>query len=698
MPGGRKKSGHLGKGRLLRKRQSEGGIPGRHGALPEMAVLEITGHDADGNLLARPLDWARETQPPMIYVEQPKLNPPDRGTRFLARLEARGESYQAHLVRQLERPGERVLGVVRKTSHGLAVTPVDRKGGGRAYALAAHDTAGAKLNELVYAEPVSGKEHGTVRVRVVERIGSLDQASTISLIAIHAHGIPMGFPKKALEEAGSAGPIALENRADLRAISLVTIDPEDARDHDDAVWAGPDEDPANRGGHVVLVAIADVAHYVTPGSALDREALKRGNSTYFPDRVVPMLPDDLSADLCSLKEGVDRPCLAVHMTFDANGHKRGHRFVRGLMRSAARLSYRQAQAAFEGHPGDDMTGPVRKTLAHLWDAYRTLAIAREKRSPLDLDLPERRIRLNAEGRIAGIAFRERLESMRVIEECMVLANVAAAETLERTRTPLIYRVHDRPSKDKLYAFSDFLLTLNIPFAKGQVVAPGTFNRILAKAKGTPYEAVLNDVVLRSQAQAIYHAANIGHFGLNLARYAHFTSPIRRYADLIVHRALIRGLKLPGAGALSDREIRELSRIAEAISQAERRAMAAERDSIDRYVALFMEERVGAAFEARITGVTRFGIFVRIPEFGADGLLPLRALGSDRFHVDERAQAIKGQFSGLAFRLGATVKVKLTEAAPATGGLRFELAQAPTPSRPAASQRRSGKNRFKRRKH
>ena len=446
------------------------------------------------------------------------------------------------------------------------------------------------------------------------------------------------------------------------------------------MWAGPDDDVSNGGGHVVLVAIADVAHYVTPGSALDKEALKRGNSAYFPDRVVPMLPEELSADLCSLKEGVDRPCLAVRMVFDAQGHKRSHQFIRGVMRSAARLTYARAQRVFDDHPDADTTATVRKTLADLWTAYRTLTIAREKRSPLDLDLPERRVVLGADGRVASIAFRERLESMKLIEECMVLANVAAAEALEAAKTPLIYRVHDTPSKEKLFAFSDFLRTLNITFAKGQVVQPGTFNRILGAAKGTPHEAVMNDVVLRSQAQAMYDARNIGHFGLNLDKYAHFTSPIRRYADLIVHRALIRGLALGGGGGLNDREIRQLPQIAETISMTERRAMAAERDSTDRYVAAYMQAHLGAIFEARITGVIKFGLFVRLKDSGAEGLLPARALGAEYFRYDERRQAMIGERSGTTYVLGDTVRVKLMEAAPITGGLRFELAEGGEPVR------------------
>ena len=696
--------------RLLRELEAEGVIEGnakrgltKAGELPEIAVLEITGTDADGELLARPLAWESNNEPPRIYVAPPKDGAAlATGHRILGRLERRGEGYEATVVRRLETDAgpERILGVLRATGTGFRVLPVDRKARGE-YALDRTDAADAKNNDLVLCEPVGRRSAGFPRVRVVERIGSMDSPRTISLIAIHAHGIPTIFPPSVLEEAGSAKPVDPRGRTDLRSIPLVTIDPEDARDHDDAVWAGPDDDAGNKSGHVILVAIADVAHYVTPGSALDKEALKRGNSAYFPDRVVPMLPEELSADLCSLKEGVDRPCLAVRMAFDAHGHKRGHTFLRAVMRSAARLTYARAQAAFDGKPDAQMSTTVRKTLDDLWTAYKTLVIAREKRSPLDLDLPERRIQLGADGHVASIAYRERLESMRLIEECMVLANVAAAEALEKARTPLIYRVHDTPSREKLYAFSDFLRTLNINFAKGQVMQPGTFNRILSQAKGTPHEAVMNDVVLRSQAQAIYDAANIGHFGLNLAKYAHFTSPIRRYADLIVHRALIRGLKLGGGDGLTDREIKQLAEIAQAISLTERRAMAAERDSTDRYVAAFMQDRVGATFEARITGVTKFGLFVRLKESGAEGLLPARSLGAEYFRHDERAQTMRGERTGTTYGLGDAVTVKLMEAAPVTGGMRFELADGGAiparthrPPKPGKTGRDREKRRFK----
>jgi ribonuclease R len=699
--------------RILKELEADGAIEGKQkkgfvkrGELPDVGIVEITGVDEDGELLARPLAWDSDEAPPLVYVIPPKEGKePGPGDRLLARLEKHGEAYEARVIRRLDQEKQdKMIGVLRESSNGWRLVPINKKERTE-YALDKADLGGAKHNELVAAEPKSGRIAGFSRVKVVERIGSMDSPRTISLIAIHDHGIPTEFPAAVIEQAKAAQPIdpptiAKERRTDLRAVPLVTIDPPDARDHDDAIWAGPDDDAGNPGGHIVLVAIADVAHYVTPGSALDKEALKRGNSAYFPDRVVPMLPEELSADLCSLKEGVDRACLVARMIFDRNGRKKGHTFLRAVMRSTARLTYAQAQAAFDGNPHAEMTATVKQTLAHVWAAYESLRTARVKRDPLDLDLPERRVILGADGKVASIAYRERLESMKLIEEFMVLANVAAAEALEHKKTPLIYRVHDTPSKEKLFAFSDFLRTLNITFAKGQVVQPGVFNRILAGAKGSPHEAVMNDVVLRSQAQAIYDPANIGHFGLHLEKYAHFTSPIRRYADLIVHRALIRAFKL-GDDGLTDREIAALPTIAENITITERRAMAAERDSTDRYVAAFMEDRIGESFDARVTGVTRFGLFVRLAESGAEGLIPIRSLGADFFHHDEKRQALIGQRTRVSYGMGNVLSVKLMEAAPLTGGLRFSLADGSDDAprregkpRPGKSGKKDRKGRFK----
>jgi ribonuclease R len=689
--------------RILKELEAEGLLEGNRkrgyiqpGALPEVSVLEISGQDPDGELLARPQRWESNEEPPQIVVvlgREAEAGPAlGKGERILARLLKTGDGYEARVIKRLGASAHHVLGVVRVSDEGVRIAPIDRKSRTE-FSVDAQGRAGAQNNELVLAEPIAGRAGGSPRARIVERIGSMDAPKAVSLIAIHAHGIPTDFPKEVLDEAARASQADVRGRTDLRSIPLVTIDPEDARDHDDAVWAGPD--PDSKGGHICLVAIADVAHYVTPGSPLDREAYKRGNSVYFPDRVVPMLPEKLSADLCSLKEGVDRPCLAVRMVFDAGGKKRRHEFLRGVMRSAARLTYAQAQHAFDGKPDAALSQTAKATLAALWAAYGALVKAREARDPLDLDLPERRIEIGPDGKIASIAFKERLESMRLIEEFMVLANVAAAETLEKARMPLVYRVHEEPSKEKLFAFSDYLRTIGVNFAKGQVMKPAVFNRILASVKGGPHEKVMNDIVLRTQAQAIYDPNNLGHFGLNLAKYAHYTSPIRRYADLIVHRALIRALKL-GDGGLNDRETARLGEIAEHISMTERRAMAAERDSTDRYVAAFMQDRIGARFDARITGVTRFGLFVRLAETGAEGLLPARVLGTEYFRHDERRHALVGERTGTVYSLGAIVAVRLAEAAPLTGGLRFDLAEAESPApkarRPAIVRQRSKRRR------
>ena len=675
--------------RTLKEMEADGSISGnrRKGyatpvGLSEVTVLEIVGPDVDGELLARPQKWESLAEPPHIVIVPgsedagPALG---GGERVLARMTRVGDGYEGRVIRRLGADAQKLLGVLMVTPHGLRLAPIDRKSRNE-YSVDTRDRGAAENNELVLAEPIAGRASGFPRARVLERLGSMSSPKTVSLIAIHAHGIPTEFPKEAIDEAIRATPPDLQGRTDLRAIPLVTIDPEDARDHDDAVWAGPDSDPKNPGGQIALVAIADVAHYVTPGSALDREAYKRGNSAYFPDRVVPMLPEHLSADLCSLKEGVDRAVLAVRMVFDSSGQKRRHEFIRGVMRSAARLTYAQAQRAFDGKPDADMSETAKASLAAVWRCYQTLILERKQRNPLDLDLPERRIVLGANGKVASIAFRERLESMKLIEEFMVLANVAAAESLERHKTPLIYRIHETPSREKVFGFADFLQTIGINFSKGQVMKPYVFNLILAKAKGGPHEAVMNDVVLRTQAQAVYAPENIGHFGLNLAKYAHFTSPIRRYADLIVHRALVKAHKF-GEGGLSDREAGRLGEVAEHISMTERRAMAAERDSTDRYVAAFMEDRIGASFDARITGVTRFGLFVRLAETGAEGLLPIRSLGSEFFKHDEHKHALIGERSNRAFKLGDIVPVKLVEAAPLTGGLRFDLADPSTVPRP-----------------
>ena len=692
--------------RLLREMAEDGLIEGsrrrltRAGALPPVAVIEIVDRDRDGELVATPASWQSDEEgaPPRILVLTGGRMPgptPGVGDRLLARLapldevDASGCAYEARPIKRLARERERLLGIYHALGRrGGVIDPVDRKQL-KEWPVSPDDTGEAEDGELVRFELKRGGRYGLPRARVLERLGAPEAEGAVSLIAIHRHGIPETFPDAVLAEAEALKAPSLGKREDLRRMPLITIDPSDARDHDDAVWAAPDDDPANEGGWVVMVAIADVACHVRPRTALDKEALKRGNSVYFPDRVVPMLPERISNDLCSLREGEDRPCLAVRMTFDKDGRKTGHRFVRGLMRSAAKLAYAQAQAAIDGQP-DDTTGPLLEpVLRPLWAAYGAVKRARDRRAPLELDIPERKIVLDRAGRVADVVVPERLDAHKLIEEFMIQANVAAAETLERKRSPLIYRVHDAPSKEKLAALGDFLSTLGIKLPKAGVLKPEQFNKILAQSRKGDMAELVSEVVLRAQAQAEYSPANFGHFGLNLRRYGHFTSPIRRYADLIVHRALIRALGL-GEDGLTDLEIPQLDEIASAISDTERRAMAAERETVDRLIAGHLADQVGATFAARISGVVRTGLFVRLATTGADGFVPGSSIGGDFFRQDERLQALVGERTGLAFRLGDQVEVRLVEAIPSAGALRFELLSEGRPL--PAGTRRSGPRR------
>ncbi len=650
-------------------------------ALPAIVELEISAIDLDGEVTARPLAWPEERgAPPQIFVVENRLGADEVGQRAVARLTRLEDgSYEARIVRLIAEGPARVLGVFRRNAAGGGrIEPTDRRAKVE-YHVAAGDRGDAASGELVLAEILPARRLAAPHARIVERLGNTAEPRTISLIAIHANDIPTEFPPEALAQAAAAKPVKLGTRTDLREIPLVTIDGSDARDFDDAVWAEPDPDPANKGGWHIMVAIADVSWYVRPGDALDREAEKRGNSVYFPDRVVPMLPEALSNELCSLKPDVPRACLAVHMWLDAHGQKTRHRFVRGLMRSAARLTYEQLQAARDGAP-DATTQPLIKTVvAPLYGAYAALAEARAKRGTLDLDLPERRVILDGEGRVARIERRQRLDSHKLIEEFMIAANVAAAETLEKQRQLCMYRIHDLPDPAKIEALRKFLEGLEavgLRLSKGQAVRPRDFNRLLSQAAGTPCAAMINELVLRSQAQALYAPENIGHFGLALKRYAHFTSPIRRYADLLVHRALVSGHNVTGEdfgeGGAAKLALAAFTAIGTHISQTERRAAAAERSAIDRYTAAYLAARVGASFAGRINGVTRFGLFITLEESGADGLVPIGSLPGDYYHHEEAQHRLVGRRSGRIYRLGDPVTVRLAEANPVTGGLIMKI--------------------------
>ena len=695
----------------------------RPGALPHVTVLEIYGRDPDGNLLARPADFDGPV-PPIVAIRASRSGPAAGiGDKVLAKTfptdDETGPAYTARVMKVFEKRSEAVLGVFRVLKDGtFRIEPVERRQ--PELVVDKEFQNGAKNGDLVEVEPARAPRYGLPKAKVLQVLGSLTSEKAVSMIAIHAHDIPHIFPPDVLAEAEGLKPLTVPAkspppltpplkgegdtetlaspsplrggvrgggkargategfiREDWRDLPLVTIDPADAKDHDDAVFARADEDEKNPGGVIVTVAIADVAAYVRPGAALDREALKRGNSVYFPDRVVPMLPERISNDLCSLREGEERPAMAVRMTFSAEGRKIRHSFHRVMMKSAAKLAYVQAQAAIDGVP-DDKTEPILETvLKPLWDAYAVVKRGRDARQPLELDLPERKILLKQDGTVDKVIVPERLDAHKLIEEFMIQANVAAAETLEGRKQPLIYRIHDAPSLAKQESLREFLQTLSLSLARGAQMRPAQFNTILERVRGADNESLVNEVVLRSQSQAEYSPANIGHFGLNLHRYAHFTSPIRRYADLIVHRALIAALGL-GPGGMTREEESRLDETAALISTTERRAMAAERETVDRLIAGYLAERVDERFDARVSGVAKAGLFVQLPQYGADGFIPVSSLGGDYYIYDETSRALFGEHSGKGYQLADRVEVRLLEVAPLAGAMRFEMLSEPKP--------------------
>ncbi len=629
-------------------------------ALPENAVVEVAGIDRDGEAFARPVIWEGTGRPPIIFMAaeargQPALAP---GARVLARLRRIGpDKYEGRTIKRMEEKTGSIVGVFRAEANGGGrIEPTDRRQKAE-WVVPASETNGATAGEIVRAAPMPGTGWGPKPARVTECLGQVTDARSVSLIAIATHEIPVDFPEAALKEAAKAKATPLGKRTDLRDVPLMTIDGADARDFDDAVFAAPGEK-----GFRLIVAIADVAHYVKPQSALDRSARERGNSCYFPDRVVPMLPEALSNGWCSLKPHEDRGCLFVEMFIDAQGRKQSYKFGRGLMRSHARKTYEQVQAEHDANPAQH---------ADLYAAFAALKAARDARGTLDLDLPERKVELSPEGQVVKIAPRPRLDSHRLIEEFMILANVCAAEEIERLRLPCMYRLHAPPSAEKLDNLRNFLATLDISLKASDQLHPRDLDQVLKLVAGTDKAPLVNETVLRSQSQAEYGPDNIGHFGLALTKYAHFTSPIRRYADLLVHRALISGLKL-GKDGLSDEDIAQFQDTAAQITKTERRATLAERDSTDRYLALYLQHRVGELFEGRISGVTKFGLFVTLAETGASGFAPMATLPDDYWVHDEASQSLIGKRTRMSFQLAQMIEVRLAEARPVTGGLLFNV--------------------------
>jgi len=654
-------------------------------ALPGVMVVNVIEVDDDGDLWATPERNDGDAVGPRILIhDKSKTGSADGalgvGHRALVRIKTRKDgTATGHVLKRLGKGASSYLGVLHEQEKGWRIQPVSKK--------ARHDYGldrvpnDANDGDLVMFRSTR-RNRGQLRLaEILNTIGSIHDERAASIISLHENEIPLGFPDAAIEQAKRAKmpKVGEMGHEDLIHLPLLTIDPVDAKDFDDAILATPDENPKNPGGWVVWVGIADVSAFVTPGSALDKAAWEKGNSVYLPDRVEPMLPHELSSDLCSLRPDEDRASMLVRMTFDSGGHKTSHKFHRGIIRSRARLTYRQAQDAFEGQNGPE-SQDVLPELSNLYSCYKALRNARASREPLEIDLPERRVRVDKTGKVVEITVRDRYDAHKLVEEFMVQANVAAAEALSDKGVRSIMRFHDIPERQRVSDLSDFLPALNLKFSAGEKITPKRFNALLRQAEQKDLSETVGMAVLRTQAQAIYSAEKMGHFGLNLTHYGHFTSPIRRYADLVVHRALIKAFKLGEGGTTKEEESR-LTETAEHISVTERRAMVAERDANDRYIAAYLEDRVGATFKARINGVTKFGLFVTLAETGADGLIPVRSLGREYFALDEATKRLVGVDSGATYRFGREVEVKLIEATPVTGGLIFEMISKGEPGKP-----------------
>jgi ribonuclease R len=688
--------------RLLKDMADEGLIdssPGRAfhqtGGVPKVTVLRVAQIDDSGNVLAVPEQWHAETPPPRIrVVERGRRTALGIGERVLCRTEQQGQGWIAHPMKKLARSAELTLGVVKQEGERFWLSPVDKR---ERRELFISDLKDAEPGDLVLCEVTGRPPRVSARVDAV--LGDPFAPRSFSLIAIHKHGLRYEFSQEAIDEAHRVSKQPLGEREDLTHLPIVAIDPEDARDHDDAIWAEAD----GEGGWSAIVAIADVSVYVRPGSELDREARARGNSVYFPDRVVPMLPEELSADICSLKAGEQRAAMACHLKIAKDGTLKSWRFSRAKVCIAANISYEDAQAAMDAVAEEtiDVASPVcfmppiegpvpqelvEKALKPLWACWRALFAARQKRDPLELDLPERRVMLDEKGRILSVAARERLDAHRLVEDYMIAANVAAARALEAKKAPVMYRVHEPPSREKLVALKDYLKTFGIEFALGQVIKPGSFNRIIERLGDGAGREEIMEQLLRTQMQARYGPERLGHFGLALATYAHFTSPIRRYADLLVHRSLVSAYRL-GEGGLPPSEEERFEQIGEQISMLERRAMEAERETVDRYVAAFLADQVGQLVECRITGVQPFGFFAAVKELGGDGLVFAKDLGLEYFRYDEAAKALVGDESGETYRIGQRLTLRLADANPVSGSLRFELPEGSYGGAQRAPQRR-----------
>ena len=631
-------------GQLLRNRADEFCLTGHL----DVVTGKVLAH-RDGFGFLRPDDGSDD-----LYLAAREMQLLWDGDRIAARATDTPRGREGHVVEILARGKTRIVGHFRRER---GIDFVLESGESRTEVLIARGEAhGAKPGDIVNVEVLeypSKRNHAIGRV--LEVVGRKDQSGIDTDVAILAHGIPNEWPAEALAEArtwsAEVPEKAKEGREDLRSVPLVTIDGADAKDFDDAVFCEPQGD-----GWRLLVAIADVSYYVRPDSPLDREARGRGTSVYFPDRVVPMLPEELSNGLCSLKPDVDRLCLVCEMQVSRSGEVTRSRFYDAVMRSAARLTYTDAAAMLVAARPRGPHAELKPALQHLNAVYEAFASVRKQRGAIDFDLPEAKIELDERGQVKSVRAVERLVTHKIIEECMIAANVEAAKRIHKGKIPGLYRVHEGPDEGKLEELVLFLRTFGHKLTPSKV-SPKEINRILASVSGKPEEELVETVVLRSMMQARYQPGNVGHFGLALGAYAHFTSPIRRYPDLLVHRA-IKWLNDKRSAKGFRYALPEMEQLGEHCSRTERRADEATREVAERLKCVYLKERVGETFDVVISSVVAFGLFVRLAEIQADGLVHVTALPRDYYHRDPTGTTLKGERSGREYRLTESIKVRL----------------------------------------
>ncbi len=640
----------------------------KQGLLPENCLLEINGESGFGDLTA--ITSSREDNPQghKIYVlENRKIKPALQiGDKFLAKMIFKRGAWWAKPIARTTMSGgqtEKIYGIIEKKD-GKFFLRSSEKNARMTYLL---DTIG-KAKEGDFVSVMLSGERKFKEARILKNFGSFNLSKASSVLILEKYGISDVFSDEVLKEAEHSSEFSKHGREDITNLPLVTIDGDDSKDFDDAVFAEKTEDGFN-----LVVAIADVAFYVPYFSELDREAYKRGNSVYLPNMVIPMLPEKLSNDLCSLRPKEERACLACFMKIDKDGNLKSYDFKRAVMKSVARLTYREVQNAIDGKFNNNTVGIFKTVIQPLYEAYFALDKARKKRGALEIEPHEITVKVDKDGNVKSVEKTEDFISCKIIEEFMIAANVAAARALKKTKLPVMYRVHEKPLEEKLKELEPLLFDLHMKLPDYPALKPEHLNKIMESCRSKEYGAGISDLILRLQCQAKYSPYNIGHFGLALKDYVHFTSPIRRYSDLLVHRALIKAYKMPENGALDDGATEKLfEEIGEHLCVTERRAVNAERDMVSRFLSSYLEPSVGGDFDVKISGLTTAGIFVQIENLGAEGLIPMRSLPDDNYALEAGGCRLRGEINDRCFVFGEGVKARLLEASPITGGLIFKF--------------------------